>query len=324
MTAGLDFWAFVGVTAGIYAILGLSLQLQLGFAGLMNFGVVAFMAIGAYSMAILVVKDGLALWLASLIAIMITSGFGLLIALPTLRLRADYLAVTTFAFAEIVRYVALNLSSLTGGSQGTVALAGANSAAFYNTSWLNVQHRVQVWLHPLLGSHATLNMSMLVIVWVVLVVLIVIVQYMVHSPWGRVLRAIRDEEDAAAALGKNVFRFKLQVLGIAGAIGAVAGLLYAFENGFFGPSDFDPLTTLIAFMVVILGGTARNWGVTVGALIFSGVYAITRFLNFPPFDTFSSSDRAYLRLIVVGVILIGLMAFRPQGIFGRKQELADD
>jgi ABC-type branched-subunit amino acid transport system permease subunit len=144
---------------------------------------------------------------------------------------------------------------------------------------------------------------------------------MVHSPWGRVLRSIREDEDAAAALGKNVFSYKLQALVVGAALGSIAGLMYAFQFGFFGPSDFDPLTTLIAYMVVILGGTARNWGVPVGAIVFGFIYAATRFLGFAPFSYFGSAERAYLRLIVIGLVLILLMAFRPQGIFGKREEL---
>lgn len=324
MTAGtLDFWAFVAVIGGIYAILGLSLQLQLGFAGLLNFGVVAFMAVGAYAMAILVVRAGLPLWLASVVAIAIAAAAGLVLGLPALRLRADYFAVCTFAFAEIIRYVATNVS-LTGGASGTIALAGAQNAAFYNTGWTPVENRVESGLHSIFGGQVSPNVAMLVIVWTVVVALILLLQFIVHSPWGRMIRAIRDDEDAAAALGKNVLYLKLQVLAIAGALGGIAGLLYAFQNSFFGPNDFDPLTTLIAFMVVILGGNARNWGVPVGALIFSGLYAATRFLAFWPVDHLSSSNRAYLRLVVVGAVLIGLMAFRPQGMFGKREELGVD
>lgn len=320
--ANLEFWALVGVVAGIYTVFGLGLQIQLGFAGILNFGHVASMAIGAYAMAILVVKVGMPLWAASLLAIAIAIAFGALAGLPALRLRADYFAITTFALAEIVRYVALNASGLTGGSQGTVALRGASGSSVYNTDWLAFQATVEGWLRPLLGDSATPTIATLVVVWVVAIVLIVVLQRMVHAPWGRVLRGIREDEDATAAVGKRVFNLKLQVLAVGAALGAIAGLLYAFQFGFFGPSDFDPLATLIAYMVVILGGTGRNWAVPVGALVFGVIYAATRFLEFAPFSWVGSADRAYLRLIVIGVILIWLMAYRPQGLLGRREELA--
>jgi branched-chain amino acid transport system permease protein len=314
------FWAFVGVVAGIFTIFALGLQLQFGFTGLLNFGQVAFMAIGAYTMAILVVKTELPLWAASLIAIVVAVAFGLLIGLPTLRLRADYLAITTIAFGEIIRYVALNEQELTGGPQGTVDIGGADAPSSYNTEWLAFQRTVQDALSSVFGD-VSKDVTMLAIVWAVAVVLIVILQVLVKAPWGRVLRSIREDEDAASALGKNVFSYKLQSLALGAALGAIAGLFFAFQFSVFSPSDFDPLITFFAYTIVILGGTAKNWGVPVGAVIFGVIFAGTRFFDFAPFSYFDSGERAYLRLIIVGVLLIALMAFRPQGLFGNRQEM---
>jgi len=316
-----DFWAFVGVISGIYAIFGLGLQVQLGFAGLLNFGHVAFMAFAAYGMAILTIKEGVPLWAASLCGIALALVFSVLLGLTTLRLRADYFAITTFALAEIVRHVAENAPSLTGGTQGTIALGGPNTASFYNEPWLGFQNSVQSGLSDLLGTHVSSTATMLVIVWVVLLTLIVVLQFCVHTPWGRVLRSLREDEEAAAALGKNVFSYKLQALAIGAAVAGISGLLYAFQFGFFDPTDFDPLTTLTAFMIVILGGNARNWGVPVGAVVYGVLYAATRFLGFAPFSYFGTAERAYLRLIVVGVVLVALMVFRPEGLFGKREEL---
>jgi branched-chain amino acid transport system permease protein len=316
-----DFWAFVGVIAGIYTIFGLGLQIQFGFTGLMNFGHVASMAIAAYTMAILVVKTDLSLWAAALLGIGAAVAFGLVVGLPSVRLRADYFAITTIAFAEIVRYVALNWERLTGGSQGTIALSGPQQAASYNDEWISFQARVGDWLSPMLGDDPSNDVVMLVIVWVVAIALILLLQYVIHSPWGRVLRSIREDEDAAAALGKNVFSYKLQSLALGAAVAAVAGLFYAFQFSFFSPGDFEPLATFFAWTIVILGGTARNWGVPVGAIIFGVIFAGTRFFEFAPFTYFDPPERAYVRLVVIGLILIGLMAFRPQGIFGKKEDL---
>jgi branched-chain amino acid transport system permease protein len=314
------FWAFVGVVAGIFTIFALGLQLQFGFTGLLNFGHVAFMAIGAYTMAILVVKTDVPLWAASLIAIAVAAAFGLLIGLPTLRLRADYLAITTIAFGEIVRYVALNEQELTGGPQGTVDIGGADAPSTYNTDWLAFQRTVQDALSSVFGD-VSKDTTMLAIVWTVAIVLIVILQVLVKAPWGRVLRSIREDEDASSALGKNVFSYKLQALALGSALAAIAGLFFAFQFSVFSPADFDPLTTFFAYTIVILGGTAKNWGVPVGAIIFGIIFAGTRFFDFPPFSYFESGERAYLRLIIVGLIIIGLMAFRPQGLFGKRQEM---
>ena len=317
----LDFWSFVGVIAGIYTIFAGGLQVQFGFTGLMNFGHVAFMAIAAYTMAILVVKTGLPLAVSALAAVGAGVLFGLVVGLPALRLRADYFAITTIAFAEIVRHVAQNWDDLTGGSQGTIALAGPLQAASYNTAWVAFQTRVGEWLSPVLGDDPNTNLVMLVIVWAVALVLILLLQYVINSPWGRVLKSVREDEDAAAALGKNVFSYKLQSLSLGAALGALAGLFYAFQFSFFSPNDFEPLTTFFAWTIVILGGTARNWAVPVGALIFGLVFAGTRFFDFAPFTYFDAPERAYLRLVVIGLILIALMAFRPQGLLGRREDL---
>jgi ABC-type branched-subunit amino acid transport system permease subunit len=311
-----EFWAFVGVAAGIYTILALGLQLQFGLTGLLNFGHVAFMAIGAYTMAILVVKEGVSMWLASPLAIVAAAAAGLLLGIPSLRLRADYFAIVTIAFSEIVRYVATNEQSLTGGSQGTIALGSVTQAAEYNTQWERFQSSVGDRLH--VGSK---DVTMLLLVWAVALVLLTLTWLAVRTPWGRVLRAIREDEDAAASLGKNVLVYKLQVLALGSALAGVAGLFYAWQFSFFSPDDFQPLLTFFAWMIVILGGVGRIWAVPVGAVVFGFLFAGTRFLDFQPLSSLDSAERAYLRLIVIGLVIIGLVVFRPQGILGRRDEM---
>lgn len=320
----IEFWSFVGVIAGIYAVLALGIQLQFGFTGVLNFGQVAFMAIGAYAMAILVVRSGLSLWLAAGAGVVAAMAFGALLALPTVRLRAEYFAIVTIAFSEITRFVALNEDGLTGGSVGTVALAGTGEAASFNTEWQQFAGNVQDALESVLGSVASKDFTMLVIVWGVVLVLAALVQFAVRSPWGQTLRAIRDDEDAAAALGKNVLLRRTQVLVLGSGLAAIAGLLFAFQTSFFSPDDFDPLTTFFAWTIVILGGTGRIWAVPVGALLFGVIFAGTRFFDFFPFTLFDSAERAFLRLIIIGLLLIALMVFRPQGIFGRRREMVLD
>jgi branched-chain amino acid transport system permease protein len=311
-----SFWAFVGVIAGIYTILSLGLQVQFGFAGLLNFGQVAFMAIGAYTMAILVVKEGWSMWLAAPLGIVAAGVGGLVLGLPTLRLRADYFAIITIAFSEIIRYVATNQDSLTGGSQGTIALGPIGTAAQYNGAWSRFQAHVQQAL-GISSSDAT----MLVIVWAVAIVLLTLTWLALRTPWGRVLRAIRDDEDAAASLGKNVFVYKLQALALGAVLAGVAGLFYAWEFSFFSPDDFQPLLTFFAWMILLLGGVGRVWAVPVGALVFGSIFAGTRFLNFVPFSWFASDQRAYLRLMIVGLIILLLVVVRPQGLLGNKREM---
>jgi branched-chain amino acid transport system permease protein len=310
------FWAFVGVVSGIYTILALGLQLQFGFAGLLNFGQVAFMAIGAYTMAILVVKEGWSTWLAAPLGVLAAAAGGLLLGLPTLRLRSDYFAIVTIAFSEIVRYVATNEDSLTGGSQGTIALGPVGGAAQYNGQWESFQDRVQHWL-----GFTSKDATMLVIVWIVALVALTLVWLAVRTPWGRVLKAIREDEDAAASLGKNTFAYKLQALSLGAALAGVAGLFYAWQFSFFSPDDFAPLLTFFAWMILLLGGAGRVWAVPVGAVVFGVIFAGTRFFGFAPFSWFASDQRAYLRLILIGLIIIVLVLVRPQGLLGKRQEM---
>jgi ABC-type branched-subunit amino acid transport system permease subunit len=311
-----EFWAFVGVVAGIYSLLGLGIQLEFGLAGLLNFGHVAFMAIGAYTMAILVVKADWSMWLAVPLAILAAAAAGVVVGLPTLRLRADYFAIATIAFSEIIRYVATNEDRLTGGSQGTINLAGAGQAASYNGEWERFQGWLQSTLH--LGSK---DVTMLIVVWLVVLVSCTGLWAAGRTPWGRVLRAIREDEDAVSSLGKNVFAFRLQTLALGSALAGLAGCFYAWQFSFFSPDDFAPLLTFFAWMIVILGGLGRFFAVPVGALVFGVLFAGTRFFDFAPFAWFDSAERAYLRLALIGLAIVALVAFRPQGILGRREEL---
>jgi len=313
--ASAGFWTFVGIVAGIYTLFALGLQVQFGFAGLLNFGHVAFMGIGAYTMAILVVKEDVDMWAAAVCGIVLAIGAGVLLGLPTVRLRADYFAITTIAFSEILRYVATNEDRLTGGSQGTINLAGIGRASQYDAQWRTFLGRVRDALH--VGG----DVAMLLVVWTVALLAVVAVTVAVRTPWGRVLKSIREDEDAAAALGKNVFAYKLQALALGAALGGLAGLFYAWQFSFFAPDDFAPLLTFFAWMIVILGGLGRAWTVPVGAVVFGVIFAGTRFFDFPPFSLLDSTERAYVRLMVIGLVLIGLMLFRPQGLLGNRKEM---
>jgi branched-chain amino acid transport system permease protein len=316
-----DFWSFVAVIAGIYTIFALGLQVQYGFTGLLNFGHVASMALAAYTMAILVVKTGMSLWAAAVIGVGVaTIGF-VIVGATTRRLRADYFAIVTIAFSEIIRYVLINQQDLTGGPQGTTALAGPDQVATYNGQWNSFIAWIQDRLSSLVGRGVSRDEAMMAVVWVIALALIAFLRYALRTPWGRMLRSIREDDEAAAALGKNVFGRKLQALALGAALGGIAGVLYAFEFSFFSPDDFEPLTTFFAWVIVILGGTARVWAVPVGALIFAFLFAGTRFLGIWPLADLDSASRAYLRLIIIGLLLIGLMYFRPQGLLGRREEM---
>lgn len=315
-----EFWLFVLATAGIYTIFSLGLLVQFGIAGLPNFGNGAFMAISAYTMAITIVKLDMPMWLAAPIGIVAAVIFGLILAIPTVRLRTDYLAVATIAAGEIVRFLALNLQEVTGGAAGTVNLLGPGIAADYNSEWLRFQTGVRGFISSIAGFRVSKDLAFISIVWPVAILLLAAVWYMVRSPWGRTLRAMREDEVAVAALGKDVFKYKLQAFSVGAALAGLAGLFLAWQVSTFTPDDFRPTLTFYAFVIVILGGKTNVWAVPVGAIVFAVIFAGTRFLDFWPLSLFSSGDRAYLRLILVGLALVVLVIWRPQGIFGNRKE----
>jgi ABC-type branched-subunit amino acid transport system permease subunit len=301
-----DFWVGVGVIAGIYGIFTLGLQLNVGFTGLINLGQAGFMSVGAYAIGMLVVDAGWPLALALPAAIVIAIAAGALVGLPSLRLRADYFGIVTIAFSEIVRYVFQN-ASFAGGNQGILG---------YDTEW----RALQAWASGLLaviGLGEVTQLPLLIAVWASLLLCLVALKALQSSPWGRVLKAIREDEDAAAALGKNVFAFKLQSLGIAAALATIAGFFLAMNVTYLYPSEFDPSFTFFGYAVLILGGFASYGGVVVGAVLLCVLTEGLRFLDLP----LSSGQSGSLRFIIVGLMLIGLSMFRPQGLLGSKAEM---
>ena len=315
----LDFWSGVGVIAGTYALVALGLQMNVGYTGIVNFGQAAFMAVGAYTMAILVLKAGFSFWLSLPIAVLVAMAFGVLVGLPSLRLRADYFAIATIAMAEVVRIFAQNARDLTGGQQGLFCENVDGEYTCYDESWLSVSDSIQGFVDNFWSDPASL-FPLLIVVWVTVVIATVALNYFQNTPWGRVLRAIREDEDAARALGKNTLLYKLQSLAIAALLGALAGFFLALNLATIHPADFEPLVTFFAYGVLILGGLANYKGIAIGAIILWALLEGTRFVELPD-PPFTEERIAALRFAIVGVILIGVMAFRPQGIFGKREEM---
>ena len=251
-------------------------------------------------MAILIIHLNVPMPLAALAGLLAAVLFSLVLGI-LLRLRADYLAIATIAGAEIVRYLALNMQGLTGPI-GSIGMLGPSQArAVQPIVEACCAPSSQPWSETLFAPAASRDFAMLLIVWVIALILLVVFWLMVRSPWGRMMRAIREDEDAAAAVGKNVFRAKLQVLILGALLGGLAGLLLAWQIGIITPDDYQPTFTFYAYLILILGGTTRIWAIPVGALLFGLLYSGTRFLNFYPLSLFDSGDRAYLRLILVGL-----------------------
>jgi branched-chain amino acid transport system permease protein len=310
-----NFWTSVGVLAATYALVALGLQLNVGFTGIVNFGAAGFMAVGAYTMAILTIDTDISFWLSLPLSILVTMAFGLIVGLPSLRLRTDYLAIATIAFAEIIRLIAQNARELTGGNQGL--FCSDDQSKCFDDTWLDVSNTIQGWLVDLGWGDPEILFPLLLVAWALVLIVTLGLLFVQRSPWGRVLRAVREDEDAARALGKNAVAYKLQSLVISAAIAAIAGWILALNLATVHPIDFEPLVTFFAYGVLVLGGLANYWGVLVGSVIFWTLLEATRFI-----DIFEDqSDQTALRLAIVGLVLILLMAFRPQGIFGKREEM---
>ena len=161
------------------------------------------------------------------------------------------------------------------------------------------------------------SFPLFLVTWGLAILLMFMFTRVQRTPWGRVLRAVREDEDAARALGKNAFSYKLQSLALAATTGALAGFLLALNLKFVVPDEFQPLVTFTGYVVLLLGGLANYWGVAIGAIIMWTVLEGLRFLELP----LSETKIAALRFIILGLVLIGLMAFRPQGAFGKREEM---
>lgn len=300
------FWAYVLTVAGIYAVFVLGLQVQVGDTGLLNFGHIAFMLIGAYATGLMVTND-VPLLIAIPVAIALSAAGGALLGLPTLRLRTDYFAITTIAAGEVLRILVQNRQDETGGTLGLRRASG---------SWREANRRIIDWLDGL-GLQLDRRVPLLVIAWLTALVVAVALAWLARSPWRRALRAVRENEDAAAAVGKPVFRLKLQALALGAGIAGAAGVLFTLLSTSLYPEDFQPIVTFIGFSILILGGIGSYFGVVLASVVISFIVAGTRFIEFP----IEADKVAALRFVVIGLIIMLIMAFRPQGIFGRREEL---
>jgi len=404
------------ISTGIFGLFALGLNLQWGFAGLINFGHVVFMTIGAYTTVLLtksgylenlpqkmlenfdwinqnplikdfllqlssIMPDSIPIILASLIGVIFATVLGLIIGTSTLRLREDYLAIVTIGVSELIRLIALNEEWLTEGSFGVqgyplpldqfeptivgkiimIAILSMLGIFALWQLWKGLKYQtknLQLTKKPLSLILWTVISSLFILTiyisgvialfdytykagLMLLILLAVALVYwalekLVNSPWGRVLKAIREDEEIAKALGKNVFWYKLQALMLGGAIAGIAGSFYAWQlTSIYPTKAFEPLVTFNAWTIVVIGGAASNPGTLIGATIFWAYDSITRFA-LPQLVKFLDQvfkgvgiadfvDDARLgafRIMIIGLILMVLMVLRPQGILGNKNELS--
>lgn len=295
-----NFGVYLVTMMGIYALMALSLNLQVGFTGLINFGQVMFFAVGAYTSGLLSVKAGLPIPAAIIAAMLVTGLVGFLISLPTRSLKADYWAIATLAGAETVRLIALNEEWLTGGAFGLMEipqpLEGVVSGDYYPLTFLGL----------------TL---------VLIAVVYLFINFITDSPFGRNLRGIRDEEDLCLSLGKNTRKIKVQAMFLAGMIAGLGGSLFAHYITFISPENFRPIETFLIWAMVIIGGRGNHMGAIVGAVIVQTFNVSTRFVS-AQIDV-SSEFMGAARMAVVGLLIVLFLLYRSDGLLPERKKRYD-
>ncbi|MEK6874202.1 MAG: branched-chain amino acid ABC transporter permease [Nanoarchaeota archaeon] len=277
-----NYLIHLGILITIYSILTISLNLSLGFTGLMNLGHIAFFGIGAYTSALVAIA-GYPLWFSILAGAMLSGIIGLILGLPTARLKGDYLALALLGFVFILGSVARNLVSVTRGALGIPGI-------------------------PTL----TTNPSHFLILGIIISAIIYCISYYISiSRFGRILEAIRDDELAAQVLGHNTFLYKIAALALSAGFAGIAGGLYAHYISYIDPTIFGLGDLILVFSMLIIGGLGSVKGSFVGTALLLLIPEPLRFLGFP------SSIIGPIREILFAVILLCILRYKPRGIFGK-------
>ncbi|MER8704111.1 branched-chain amino acid ABC transporter permease [Mesorhizobium sp. M0323] len=302
----LGYGAFFLTTALIFSLITLGLNLQWGLTGLFNVGVAGFVAIGAYTSALLTTPDDAARlggfdlpiligWLGAMLLGGVTAA---ITGIATLRLRSDYLAITTFGVAVVVQLIALNAQKLTGGPFG-IGFIPRPFGGLAET--------------PLL-----FNLSNLAIVSVVTLIVYLALEHLSRSPWGRVLKALREDERAAISLGKSARFYRVQAFAVGGAIMALAGALQAHFTGFIAPDNYLPALTFQVWVMLIVGGSGSNIGAVIGSILVWAIWAGSGALTSMLFSPEQQARAASLQIVAIGVMLCVILLVRPNGLFGDR------
>ncbi|MDO8931598.1 MAG: branched-chain amino acid ABC transporter permease [Rhodocyclaceae bacterium] len=306
----LAYGAFFLTMALTYSIMCLGLNVQWGQTGLFNVGVAGFVGIGAYVSALLTTPDavdrlggfGMPIVLGWLGAMLAGGLASFLIGALTIRLRADYLAIATFGVAVAAQLCMLNLQSITGGPFGI----GFIPRPFGDRA----------------GDTLTFSLLNLGVVAVVVLGLYLALERLVRSPWGRVLRAIREDETAALALGKSALSFRLQAFTIGGAIMALAGAVQGHFIGFIAPENYQPMLTFQVWAMLIVGGSGNNRGAILGAILVWGIWAGSAGVVSALFPPDQQARAAALQIVMIGVGLCAILLIRPRGIIGELRTVS--
>jgi branched-chain amino acid transport system permease protein len=302
----LSYVVFFLIQAMVYSIVALGLNLQWGYTGLFNIGVAGFFLVGSYTFAILSGPPyathlggfGLPIIVGILGAMAAAGLVAIVVGIPTLRLREDYLAIATIGIAEVLRLIALNAKGLTGGSRGAQSIPRPFQDVIQNNLANNVVY--------------------LLLVIAVVVVVYLALEAMVRSPWGRVLKAIREDESAASSLGKNPFRFRLQSFVIGCVIMGLGGALNASFVGFVAPTDFLPILTFEIWAMLIAGGSGNNRGAILGTVLIWAFWTGTGSVAQAVLPSGLQVKGGALQVILIGLVLLGILMARPRGILGEE------
>jgi len=281
------------VFVAIFALLSMSLNIEYGYTGLGNFGKVAFFMAGAYTYAIFI-SLGVPFYICFIFSAIVAALLGGLVSLPALRLREDYLAITTLAIGEVLRIFVKAESWLTGGVWGTTV------PSVFSGLGLDVK------------MAALVNM---LFVWGILILIFFILKFMIETPYGRVLLSIREDDMAVQALGKNPILYKAQAFMIGSAVAGIAGALFAQYIRFIDPYMFLPMVTFTVWVMLILGGTANHYGAVIGAFIVEifnrGSRIAKDYLDLP-------FDPNNVQFVLFGILIILFLLYRPYGLFKEK------
>jgi branched-chain amino acid transport system permease protein len=307
----LSYGSFFLVFATAFAIIALGLNLQWGFTGLFNVGVAGFVAVGAYTSALLTtpeVAGRMGGWgwpvAAGWLAAMLTSGLaGLLVGAIALRLRHDYLAITTFGIAVTIQLIANNATKLTGGPFGVQF----------------IPKPLQSWL----GTGLPWTIAYLVLALTILALSYLALDRLVRSPWGRVLRAIREDEHAATSLGKRAFVYRMQSFVIGSMLMGLGGAVYAHFVGYVAPEDFLPILTFQIWAMLIVGGSGNNRGAIIGAFVVWCFWAAAGSLLRDWIPQAEQARAAALQVVLIGTLIAVMLVVRPRGISGEKVSISN-
>jgi len=319
-----------GPIAVFYVLGAQGLNLHYGYTGLLNFGQAGFMATGAYSVAVCCAPEaaggyGWPLWVGLLAALLSTIVLAVLLGIPTLRLRGDYLAIVTIAASEILRIILRSeaLEDFSGGNSGINGFA----RGFYDANPFSNGRRYELGPFSYLGK----DLWVMLVGWSVVALAAILTYLLVRSPWGRVLRSIRENEDAVRSLGKNVYAYKMQSLVLGALMGAAGGVVFALYQNLASPDDFGTKATFIAYTALILGGAARVGGPIVGGMLFYGFFTFMQVTagqlakaDVIPTSVMDGVQAGIVPFIFLGIALMLLVVFRPQGIFGNRREIELD